>query len=97
MVGTIVYQLTRNQTPEQIKKAGFDAYFIDHTTGIYPVDASGVPFNAATFDSTGDSIADIHEDMAADAATPQEQPKFKSSGPGSVTIRARRRTGTAGP
>jgi spore coat protein JC len=66
MVGTIVYQLTRNQTPEQIKKAGFDAYFIDHTTGIYPSDASGNPFNAATLASTGDSIADIHEDLAAE-------------------------------
>ncbi|MVB09582.1 putative manganese catalase [Caprobacter fermentans] len=66
MVGAIVYQLTRNQTPEQIKKAGFDAYFIDHTTGIYPADASGVPFNAATFASTGDSLADIHEDLAAE-------------------------------
>ncbi|MFU0831909.1 MAG: putative manganese catalase [Oscillospiraceae bacterium] len=66
MVGTIVYQLTRNLTPEQIKKAGFDAYFIDHTTGIYPSDASGNPFNAATLSSTGDSLADIHEDLAAE-------------------------------
>lgn len=69
MVGTIVYQLTRNLTPEQIKAGGYDAYFIDHTTGIYPSDASGNPFNAATFSSTGDTIADIHEDMAADGAT----------------------------
>lgn len=66
MVGTIVYQLTRNQTAEQIKKAGFDAYFINHTTGIYPADASGVPFSADTLASTGDSIADVHEDMAAE-------------------------------
>lgn len=66
MVGTIVYQLTRNLTPEQIKKAGFDAYFIDHTTGIYPCDASGNPFNAAALSSTGDSLADIHEDLAAE-------------------------------
>jgi spore coat protein JC len=66
MVGTIVYQLTRNLTSEQIKKAGFDSYLIDHTTGIYPSDASGNPFNAATFSSTGDSLADIHEDLAAE-------------------------------
>lgn len=66
MVGTIVYQLTRNLTPEQIKAAGYDAYFIDHTTGIFPCDASGNPFSAATIASTGDTIADIHEDMAAE-------------------------------
>lgn len=66
MVGTIVYQLTRNLTAEQIKDAGYDAYFINHTTGIYPCDASGEPFSAATIDSTGDTITDIHEDMAAE-------------------------------
>ena len=66
MVGTIVYQLTRNLTPEQIKAAGYDAYFINHTTGIFPSDANGDPFSAATIDSTGDTIADIHEDMAAE-------------------------------
>jgi spore coat protein JC len=66
MVGTIVYQLTRNLTPEQIKEAGYDAYFINHTTGIYPQDASGEPFTAAALSSTGDSIADIHEDLAAE-------------------------------
>ena len=53
MVGTIVYQLTRNMTPEQIKAAGFDDYFVDHTAGVYPVAASGTPFNAATFSVTG--------------------------------------------
>ena len=66
MVGAIVYQLTRNLTPEQIKEAGYDAYFINHTTGIYPCDASGDPFSAAALDSTGDTIADIHEDLAAE-------------------------------
>ena len=66
MVGTIVYQLTRNLTPEQIKKAGYDAYFVDHTTGIYPVSAAGDPFSAMTIDSTGDTLADIHEDLAAE-------------------------------
>ena len=66
MVCAIVYQLTRNLTPEQIKEQGFDAYFVDHTTGLYPVAASGVPWSANTFQSTGDSIADIMEDMAAE-------------------------------
>ena len=66
MVGTIVYQLTRNLTPEQIKEAGFDAYFVDHTTGIYPNDASGTPFTAAALAVSGDPIADLHEDLAAE-------------------------------
>ncbi len=66
MIGTIVYQLTRNLTPEEIKKNGFDAYFVDHTTGIYPVSAAGVPFTAAYLQSKGDVITDLHEDMAAE-------------------------------
>lgn len=66
MISTIVYQLTRNLTPEELKKSGFDAYYVDHTTGIYPVNASGVPFSAALFQSTGDPIADLHEDLAAE-------------------------------
>lgn len=66
MVGTIVYQLTRNLTPEQIQEAGFDTYFVDHTTGVYPIAASGVPFSADTFSVTGDTIADIHEDLSAE-------------------------------
>ena len=66
MILAIVYQLTRNLTPEQLREGGFDAYFVDHTTGIYPVAASGVPFSADTFQSTGDAIADISEDMAAE-------------------------------
>lgn len=66
MISAIVYQLTRNLTPEQLREGGFDAYFVDHTTGIYPVAASGVPFSADTFQSTGDAIADISEDMAVE-------------------------------
>ena len=66
MVGTIVYQLTRDLTPEQIQEAGFDAYFVDHTTGVYPVAASGAPFSAATFAVTGDTIADLNEDLSAE-------------------------------
>ena len=66
MISAIVYQLTRNLTPEQIKAGGFDAYFVDHTTGIYPVSAAGVPFSAAAFQSKGDAITDLSEDMAAE-------------------------------
>lgn len=66
MVGTIVYQLTRNLTTEQIQAAGFDDYFVDHTTGVYPQAASGTPFSAATFAVTGDPIADLNEDLSAE-------------------------------
>ncbi len=66
MVSAIVYQLTRNLTPEQIKESGFDKYFVDHTTGIYPIAASGTPFSATTFQSTGDVISDLTEDLAAE-------------------------------
>lgn len=69
MVGTIVHQLTRNLTDEQIKAAGFDAYFVDHTAGVYPTAASGAPWSAATIQVTGDMIADLTEDLAADDAT----------------------------
>lgn len=66
MVGAIVHQLTRNLTEEEIKKGGYDAYFVDHTTGIYPSSASGVPFTAAYVQSKGDPITDLHEDLAAE-------------------------------
>lgn len=66
MIGAIVYQLTRNLTPQQIKDAGFSDYFVDHTTGVYPVAASGQPFNAASIAVSGDVIADLHEDLAAE-------------------------------
>ena len=66
MIGTIVYQLTRNLTPEQIKSGGFDQYFVDHGTGIYPASAAGVPFNAACLASKADVIADLNEDLAAE-------------------------------
>ncbi|MBR6646539.1 MAG: manganese catalase family protein [Clostridia bacterium] len=66
MIGAIVYQLTRNLSIEEIKKAGFDDYFVDHTTGIYPQFASGVPWTAATIQSSGDVLADLHEDLAAE-------------------------------
>lgn len=66
MIGTIVYQLTKDLSQEEIKKAGFDAYFVDHTTGVYPSSAAGVPFTAAYIQSKGDPITDLHEDMAAE-------------------------------
>ena len=66
MISAIVYQLTRNLTPAQIKEAGFDTYFVDHTTGIYPIAASGQAFSALPFQSTGDPLADLHEDLAAE-------------------------------
>ena len=68
MIAAIVYQLTRNLTPEQIKEGGFDAYFVDHTTGIYPQSAAGNPFSAAALQSKGDAITDLFEDLAADGA-----------------------------
>ena len=65
MIGAIVYQLTRNLTQEQIKQGGFDAYFVNHTTGVYPA-ANGVPFNAGAIASKGDVITNLHENMAAE-------------------------------
>lgn len=67
MIGAIVYQLTRNLSDEDIKKAGFDSYFVDHTTGVYPTAASGFPWSAASMQVKGDLIADLTEDLAADA------------------------------
>lgn len=73
MVGTIVHQLTRDLTEEQIRTAGFDAYFVDHTAGVYPQFASGFPWSAASMQVKGDTIADLTEDLAADGTTVQEQ------------------------
>lgn len=66
IIGAILYQLTKNLTYDQIKASGFDAYFVDHTAGVYPQAASGTPFSAATFQCTGDPIADLSEDLAAE-------------------------------
>ncbi|MBR6676337.1 MAG: manganese catalase family protein [Clostridia bacterium] len=68
MVSAILYQLTRNLTIEEIKKSGFDTYFVDHTSAIYPQAASGVPFRAEYIGVKGDVFADLNEDLAADAA-----------------------------
>ena len=66
MVGALVHQLTRGVSPEEIKRQGFDAYFTDHGVGIYPEAAGGYPWTAASIASTGDVIADLTEDMAAE-------------------------------
>lgn len=66
MIGAIVYQLTKDLTEDEIKKAGFDSYFVDHTTGIYPAAANGMPYTAASMQVKGDPITDLHEDMAAE-------------------------------
>ena len=66
MVGTIVHQLTRNMSVEDVKRAGFEPYFVDHTVGVYAQAAAGWPFNAASFAVKGDMIADLTEDMGAE-------------------------------
>ena len=69
MVSAILYQLTRNLTDEQVRNnPSFAPYFVDHTTGVYPTAASGFPWSAASIQSTGDVIADLTEDLAADGA-----------------------------
>ena len=78
MVGSIVYQLTRNLTPDEIMAGGFDKYYVDHGAAIYPASAAGVPFNAASIASKEDALASIHEDLAADAAITQMQPLSKN-------------------
>ena len=66
MISAIIHQLTRDLSMEEIKEQGFADYFVDHTLGIYPVSASGVPFSATYFQSKGDPITDLTEDMAAE-------------------------------
>ncbi len=66
MVGTILYQLTKNMSEKQITDGGFDKYFVDHTAGVYTAAASGFPYNAASYAVKGDMLADLHEDLAAE-------------------------------
>lgn len=66
MVGALLHQLTRDLTVDEIKKGGFDKYFVNHTCGVYLADASGYPFNAAEIQITGDPVTDLHENMAAE-------------------------------
>ena len=66
MVSTIVHQLTRGLSMEEIEKSGFGPYYIDHTVGVWPQAAGGVPFNACEFQSKGDPVTDLFEDLAAE-------------------------------
>ena len=66
MICAMVYQLTRNLTPEQVKTGGFDAYYIDHTAGLWPQAASALPFSSEEFQSKGDAVTDLTEDLAAE-------------------------------
>lgn len=66
MIGAIVYQLTKDLSMDEIEKGGFSDYFVDHTTGIYPLAASGTPFSASVLAVKGDAITDLHEDMSAE-------------------------------
>ena len=66
MIGAIVHQLTRNLSAEEVKKYNLEAYFVDHTAGVYPSSAAGVPYTAASMQSKGDVITDLMEDLAAE-------------------------------
>lgn len=66
MVATIVHQLTRDLSMEEIERSGFGDYYVDHTVGIWPQAAGGIPFNACEFQSKGDPITDLFENMAAE-------------------------------
>lgn len=78
MIGAIVHQLTRNLKEKDIENTPLAAYFVDHTTGIYPTAASGFPWNAASMQVKGDPMADLTEDLAADGTTLQRQRPKKS-------------------
>ena len=77
MISAIVYKLTKNLSMEEIEKSGFDKYYVDHTLALWPQAAGGIPFNACVFQSKGDAITDLTEDLAADGATIQEQHGWK--------------------
>ncbi len=68
IIGAILYQLTRNLSTEEIENSPMAQYFVDHTTGLYPTAASGVPFDMKYVGVKGDILADLNEDLAADAA-----------------------------
>ena len=66
MICAMVYQLTKNMSTEDARAAGFDAYYIDHTSGLWPAASAGIPYNACEFQSKGDAITDLMEDLAAE-------------------------------
>ena len=69
MICAIIYQLTKNLSPEEIERSGFAPYYVDHTLALWPQAASGAPWTATYFQSKGDPITDLHEDLAADGTT----------------------------
>lgn len=79
IVCAIVHQLTKNLTAEELQEQGFAPYYIDHTIGLWPQAASGEPWSASMIQSTGDPLADLHEDMAADGAAIKEQHEIQIS------------------
>ena len=78
MVGAILYQLTKDLPVEEIAASPFATYFVDHTAGVYPTAASGMPQTAASIASKGDLLTDLNENLAADAAITQMQPLSKN-------------------
>ena len=76
----MVHQLTRKMKDSQIQDSAFAPYFVDHTAGVFPTAASGFPWTAASMQVKGDPIADLTEDLAADATTAKEQPAFMKAG-----------------
>lgn len=74
LVSSMMRQLTRSLTDEQIENSGFYPYYVDHGPGIWPQSSGGVPFSAVAFQSKGDAITDLTEDLAADSTTTKEQP-----------------------
>ena len=85
MVAAIVRQLTKGLSAEQLEEAGFAPYYVDHTAGIWPQAAGGIPFNACEFQSKGDAITDLFEDMAADATIVQGQ-QMKNKGKQTIRL-----------
>lgn len=79
MICAIVRQLTKDLTIDQIEESGLAPYFVDHTVGLWPQSAGGVPFSATTFQSKGDPITDLTEDLAAEGTTLKEQPDITTS------------------
>lgn len=80
IVGAMVYQLTKGMCENDLKKGGFDAYFTDHTLGVYPQSAAGHPFTTAYIGVKGDPVTDLHEDLAADATTRKNKKSMPETG-----------------
>ena len=66
MISTMIYQLLKDATLEELKEAGLDSHYAEHGKGLYPTDSNGVPFTVTYFATTGDPLADLSEDMAAE-------------------------------